>query len=104
MLSPTLRWHGNGESSSSRLSSCDIADAKNSFVFNVNETCSSLVNSYLHILPVMGSYPPMPVSQASLTEMEVGCRKTTELIEMPSLAYSMNLSQRWRSILDSFVR
>eukprot|EP00956_Cyclotella_meneghiniana_P005497 scaffold7028_cov40-Cyclotella_meneghiniana.AAC.2 len=53
---------------------------------SVNEICCSRVNSYLHISPLTGLYPPMPVSHASLIETDVGIRKITKLIDMPSLA------------------
>lgn len=48
--------------------------------------CSSSVNSCRHILPVIASYPPMPVSHASLIEIDVGLRKTMLFREMPFLA------------------
>lgn len=72
--------------SSSRASSWEIAPARNSFVFSVNARCSSGVNSCLHIFPVMGSKPPIPVSQASVTEMDVGFLNTIEFSEIPDAA------------------
>ena len=69
----------------------------------MNALCSSNVNSCLHILPVIGSKPPMPVSQASVTEMEVGFLKTIEFSEIPDAAYSMNRSQSSRSSFVSLV-
>eukprot|EP00956_Cyclotella_meneghiniana_P016828 scaffold26896_cov44-Cyclotella_meneghiniana.AAC.4 len=42
-------------------------------MFRVNALCSISENSCLHILPLKGSYPPIPVSQASLMEIELHC-------------------------------
>lgn len=76
----------------------------NSLVFKVNACCCSIVNSCLHISPVNMSYPPMPVSQASLIEIEVGVRKTIELRDIPATAYFMNSSQSFKSSLVSVER
>ena len=55
VLSPMFKWHGNGDGSSWRLSSCEICAARNSFVLRVRDTCSSTENLYRHIFPVTGS-------------------------------------------------
>ena len=86
VLSPMFRWQGNGESSSSSPSCCDICAARNSFVLSVKEICSSVVNLCRHILPSIGLYPPIPVSQASLMDTDVGVLKMTELMEIPCCA------------------
>jgi hypothetical protein len=44
------------------------------------------VNLYRHALPVMGSYLPIPVSQASLNEMDGGDLKMIEFSDIPFLA------------------
>ena len=44
----------------------------------------------------------MPVSHASLMEIEVGALNITELIDIPFSAYSMNFSQSCRSWRVSF--
>lgn len=96
-----LRWHGNGDLSSSSARRCDISAARNSFVLRVNAICSSGENLCLHILPVIGLYPPIPVSHASLIDIEVGSRNTMELRDIPSFAYLMNWSHSLRSFFVS---
>lgn len=100
-LSPMLRWHGNGNVSSSNARWCEISAAINSLVLRVSATCSSGENLCLHILPVIGSYPPIPVSHASLIDIEVGSWNTMELRDIPSFAYLMNWSHSLRSFFVS---
>lgn len=100
-----LMWHGYGDLSLIRASSWDIAPAKNSLVFSVKARCSLGVNSCRHIFPVIGSNPPIPVSQAAMSvmEMDVGHLNTMEFREIPSAAYLMKRSQSLRSNFVSLV-
>lgn len=87
-------------------------------MLSVNARCSISVNSYRHILPVRGLYPPIPVSHASLSDKEVSRRKIIVFMDMPVLAYSKssshssksffvsldNLADLWRDALSSVRR
>ena len=100
-LSELPRMHGWGHSSSCRAKYTPIIEPIYSFVFIVNEHCSSMVNWYLQSVLEVRLYPLILVSLESVIGTGVSCLNMMLLMDIPSLALLRNLIHNTRSFCTS---